>query len=196
MLSQPGKIGRLDDQTGGVEAVEPREDEHQPHQGEMGVMGSEGSGPPAMSYFPMRGPRFRSTPSVKAPGHAVDDERRDRVVEAVVGRQPAARAPAPGGVHDPDRRAEQHREQQVRGEPDALDQRAGHDRARRPREEQEGEEEDDVDVVGEVRPELVRPRGVSRRRSRGTRRARRVPAPGRRARSSRRCTSRSSRRSA
>ena len=39
------------------------------------------------------------------------------------------------------------REDQVGGEADALDERAGHDRAGRPREEEEREEEDEAEVV-------------------------------------------------
>ncbi len=78
-------------------------------------------------------------------------------MEAEAKRQPAAGAPAPGGVQDPDRRAEQHGEEQVGREPDPLEQRAGHDRRGRPGEQQEGKEEDEVDVVRQVRPEGVRP---------------------------------------
>ena len=56
-------------------------------------------------------------------GDAVHDARGDRVVEAELGDEPAAGAPAPGGVEDPDDGAEDDREQEVGREPDALDQR-------------------------------------------------------------------------
>ena len=92
------------------------------------------------------------------PGDSVHDTRRDRVVEAEAQRQPAAGAPAPGGVEDPDDRAEDRGEHEIGREPRALDDRAGHDRRRGPAEQQEREEEDQVDVVREVRPEGVAPR--------------------------------------
>ena len=113
---------------------------------------------PSFVYLPIRGPRLNRTPSVNAPADAVHDRGGDRVVEAEAQRQPAAEAPAPGGVEDPDRRAEQHREHQIGRQPHALEQRAGHDRGGRPAEQQEGEEEDEVDVVGQVGPEDVGPR--------------------------------------
>ena len=90
-------------------------------------------------------------------GDAVHDARRDRVVEAEARHEPAARAPAPGRVHDPHRRAEDRGQDQVRREADPLDDGARHDRARRPREEEECEPEDEADVVAEVRAEADAP---------------------------------------
>ena len=131
MLSQPGNAVGCDEEARGVEAVEAGEDQHQPHQRQVRVVpvGSSRASP-SFVYLPMRGPRLSSTPSVKTPATPCTTRRRDRVVEAEPDRQPAAGAPAPGGVHDPDDRAEDRGEDEVSGEPHALDERAGHDRRR------------------------------------------------------------------
>src|SRR3990170_1907080 len=124
----------------------------------MRVMGSEGSRPPRHVVLADARPEVEQDAEREGARDAVDDEGRDRVVEAEPGREPAARAPAPGGVHDPDAGAEEDGEKQVGGEPDALDEGARHDRAGRPREEEKGEEEDGADVIAEVRAHLVGPR--------------------------------------
>ena len=65
---------------------------------------------PSFVYLPIRGPRLKSTPSVKAPAtpwttpEAIESWKPKRSVE------PAAGAPAPGGVEDPHDGAEQDRE--------------------------------------------------------------------------------------
>ena len=58
---------RLDHQAGGVEAVEAGEDQHQPQQRQVLVVALKVLALPLMSYFPIRGPRLISTPSVKIP---------------------------------------------------------------------------------------------------------------------------------
>ena len=94
--------------------------------------------------------------------HAVHDAGRDRVMEPEAQRHPAAGAPAPGGVEDPDDRAEDGTARtRYADSRDALEDRARHDRRGRPREKQEREEEDQVDVVGQVRAEGVAPRDAA-----------------------------------
>ena len=112
---------------------------------------------PSFVYSPDPRPEVEEHPERESARDAVDDARGDRVVEAEAHRQPAARAPAPRRVEDPDGRAEDRREHEVGREPRPLDDRAGHDRGRRPAEEQERQEEDQVDVVREVRTERVAP---------------------------------------
>src|SRR3712207_7394548 len=55
----------------------------------------------------------------------------------------------------------------VGGESHPLEQGAGHDRRGRPREQQEGQEEDEVDVVRDVRAEDVAPGDAALARDRG-----------------------------
>ena len=102
-------------------------------------------------------PQMEEHPERERSRDAVDDAGRDRVVEAEAQRQPAARAPAPGRIQDPHDRTEQRRQDQVGRQPHALDERAGHDRRGRPAEQQERQEEDQVDVVREVRAHGVAP---------------------------------------
>ena len=193
---------RLDHQAGGVEAVEPGEDEHQAHQGHVRVVRSEGARPALHVELADAWPEVEQNAEGERTGDAVDDERGDRVVEAELRDEPAAGAPAPGRVRDPDRRAEQDGQEQVGGQPDPLDDGAGHDRAGRPREEEERQEEDGADVILEVRAPSPPTRALLPRRSREIARGRRgrpvSPArpSGSPAGSSRRCTSRSSRTSA
>ncbi len=123
----------------------------------MQVVRPEGPREPVPGVLAYSRPEVEQDPERERPGHAVDDARRDRVVEAEAQGEPAARAPAPRRVEDPNHRAEQAREDQVGRQAHALEQRSGHDRGRRPREQQEGQEEDQVDVVGQVRPEGVGP---------------------------------------
>ena len=106
------------------------------------LWGSEGPGSALPVVLADARPEIQEHAERERAGDAVHDERGDRVVEAEPRRQPAARAPAPGGVQDPDGRAEQHGEDRYADSAHALDQRAGHDRAGRPGEEQEREEED------------------------------------------------------
>ena len=152
-----GEDRGLDHQAGRVEAVEPGEDQHQAHEGHVRVVRSEGPGAALHVELADPRPEVEEHAQSERARDAVDDERGDRVVEAELRDEPAAGAPAPGRVRDPDRRAEQDGQEQVGGEPDALDEGAGHDRAGRPGEEQEGEEEDGADVILEVRPHRRRP---------------------------------------
>ena len=121
-------------------------------------MASEGPGSALDVVLPDAWPEVDQHAEREDAGDTVHDARGDRVVEAEARRQPAACAPAPGRVEDPDERAEEDGEDQVGGEADPLDQGAGHDRPRRPGEEEEGEEEDAADVVLEVRPARRAPR--------------------------------------
>ena len=154
---------RLDEEAGGVEAVEAGEDQHQTHEGQMRVVRSEGSRPPLTVVLPYAWPEVQEHSEREGPCDAVDDERGDRVVEAVVGREPAARAPAPGRVHDPDAGSEHDGEDEVRGQADALDERTRHDRGSRPGEEQEREEEDEAQMACEARLEVPAHAGAPRR---------------------------------
>ena len=158
MFAQPGNAVRGDHQAGRVERVEAGEDQHQPQRRDVQVVGLELSRQAVLGVLAHPRSEVEQDAERERARDAVHDGRRDRVVEAEAQRQPAARAPAPGRVEDPHDRAEQAREHEVGGDPRALDDRAGHDRGRRPREQQEGQEEDEVDVVREVRPERVAPR--------------------------------------
>ncbi len=156
---QPARERRgLDHEAGGIERVEPGEDQHQPHQRHVGVVGSEASGAAADVVLPDPWPQVEQDAERECACDAVDDAGRDGVVEPEARGEPAARAPAPGGVEDPHHRAEHHGEQQERGEPDPLDEGARHDRGGRPGEQEEGEEEDEADVILEVRAHALAPR--------------------------------------
>ena len=97
---------------------------------------------PSTVYLPMRGPRLSSTPSVNAPAtpwttsDAIESWKPKRVVSQPPELQPQAASMIQTTEPSSDR------QDQVRGQPDALDERARHDRRGRPREEEEGEEED------------------------------------------------------
>ncbi len=156
---QPAREDRRgDEEARRIEAVEAGEDQHQPHQREVRVVPSEAPREAVLRVLPDAWPQVEEDTEREDAGDTVHDAGRDRIVEAEADGQPAAGAPAPGGVQDPDERAEDRREDEVRREPHALDERAGHDRARRPGEEEEREEEDAVQVVLEVRAHLVGPR--------------------------------------
>ena len=127
----------------------------------MQVVWPELSGQALPRVFPYSRTEVEEHTERECARHAVHHPRGDRVMEAEAKREPAAGAPAPGRVEDPDHRAEDAREDEVRREPRALDDRAGHDRRRGPREEQEGQEEDEVDVVRQVRAEGVGPRDAA-----------------------------------
>ena len=101
--------GRRDHQAGGVEGVEAGEDQHQPHQGHMDVVGSEDPGQALLRVLAYSRSEVEQDAEREGARDAVHDRRGDRVVEAEAQRHPAAGAPAPGGVEDPDDRAEQAR---------------------------------------------------------------------------------------
>ena len=56
---------------------------------------------PVRVYLPMRGPRLKSTPSVNAPATPWTTPEAIESWKPKRSRQPAAGAPAPGGVEDP-----------------------------------------------------------------------------------------------
>src|SRR5829696_6581032 len=112
---------------------------------------------PSRVYLPMRGPSWKSTPSVNAPAtpwttpEAIESWNPNRSVSQPPALQPQAASRIQ--TTEPSRHASTR----------YADSRArsispGHDRRRRPAEEQERQEEDQVDVVGEIRPERVAPR--------------------------------------
>ena len=125
------------------------------------------AGQTLLRVFPYSRTEVEEHPERERARDAVHDARGDRVVVAEPQRHPAARAPAPCGVEDPDDRAEDRREDQIRREADPLEARARHDRGGRPGEQQERQEEDQVDVVGQVRAEGVAPRNAARAGGRG-----------------------------
>jgi hypothetical protein len=98
----------------------------------------------------------------EAAGDAVDDAGRVGVVVAEQLDHPAFRMPAPGRVDDPEHRPDQDREDPERAGADALDDRAGNDRCRRPREQQERRPEHAGDAVAKVGAHGVGPRRVRR----------------------------------
>ncbi len=128
----------------------------------MQVVGPEYPGEPILRVLPYSWPEVEEDPQGERARHAVHDRGRDRVMEAEPERHPAAGAPAPGGVEDPDDRAQDRGEHQVGRQAHSLQQRSGHDRGRRPGEQEEGQEEDQVDVVGQVRAERVAPGDAAR----------------------------------
>ena len=159
--------GRRDHQAGAVEGVEAGEDQHQPQRGDVQVVRSERARAARRSCTcPMRGPRLKSTPSVKAPATpcTTPDAIESWKPKRSVSQPPALQPQAASRIHTTEPR--QDGEHQVGRDAHPLDERAGHDRGRRPREEQEGQEEDQVDVVREVRPEGVAPRDRRARRRR------------------------------
>ena len=115
---------RADHQARAVERVEPGEDQHQPERGDVQVVGSELARQPVAGVLPDARSEVEEDPERERAGDAVHDGGGDRVVEAEAQRQPAAGAPAPGGVEDPHDRAEQDGEHEVGGDPRALDDRA------------------------------------------------------------------------
>src|SRR5438094_287235 len=107
----------------------------------------------------MRGPRFRSTPSVKNPATpwSAPDAIASWNPKRVVSQPPELQPQAAASAHT---RAEDDGEQQVGGDADAFDERARHDQRRRHGEEDERQEEDEAQVVRRVRAEPRAPRGA------------------------------------
>ena len=150
--------------TRGIEGVEAGEDQHQPQHGHRQVVRRDRLGPTLLVVLAETGTQVQQHPEREGGRHRVHTAPGTPVVETVLRVQPRPITPAPRRGQDPDDRAQDHRQQQVRTQPDPLDHRSGHDRGGGKTEQQKRKPEYPGDVVAQVRAHRFAPGQCRRRR--------------------------------